>query len=190
MENNDTIERCFWCKGDALYEEYHDREWGMPVKDDQKLFEMLILEGFQAGLSWLTILRRRPNFYKAFDDFDIQKILHYDDAKHEQLMQDERIIRNRLKIASVKTNAEAFCRVQREFGSFSSYIWGFTEGKTIRNTPKIREDIKASTPLSDKISKDLKKRGFKFVGSTIIYAYLQAVGIVDDHMEGCFKAKS
>lgn len=179
--------RCFWCEGDPLYENYHDQEWGAPVYDDERLFEMLILEGFQAGLSWITILRRRENFRKAFDHFNIKKILAYGEEKHEELMQNEGIIRNRLKIRSVKTNAEAFVKVQKEFGSFSAYLWGFTNGKTLVNLPKTKADMLATSPLSDKISKDMKKRGFKFVGSTIIYAYLQAIGIINDHFYDCFK---
>lgn len=188
-QENEEKNRCFWCKGNPLYENYHDNEWGEPVYDDKILFEMLILEGFQAGLSWITILRRREAFRKAFDNFNIEKILQYDDRKYEELIQDEQIIRNRLKIKAVKTNAEAFVKVQKEFGSFSAYLWGFTNGKTLVNLPKTKADMLATSPLSDRISKDMKKKGFKFVGSTIIYAYLQAIGIINDHFYDCFKAE-
>jgi DNA-3-methyladenine glycosylase I len=165
---------------------YHDEEWGRPVYDDRRLFEFLVLEGFQAGLSWITILRKRENFRRAFDDFDYRKIAHYSEQKHEQLLQDEGIIRNRLKIKAATTNARAFLEVQEEFGSFSNYIWGFVAGKPIINHFKTMGEIPASTPLSDKISKDLKKRGFKFVGSTIVYAHMQATGMVNDHITDCF----
>jgi len=177
--------RCDWPKDDELYIKYHDEEWGKPVFDDQTLFEFLTLETFQAGLSWITILRKRENFRKAFDQFDYKKIAKYSEKKHEQLMQNEGIIRNRLKIKSATTNAQAFMKIQEEFGSFSKYIWGFVNGKPIDNRFKSMSDIPASTPLSDKISKDLKKRGFKFVGSTIVYAHMQATGMVNDHIIGC-----
>ncbi len=177
--------RCGWCEGDTLYENYHDKEWGVPVKDDDTLFEFLILETFQAGLSWITILRKRENFRKAFDDFDYKKIALYDDSKIQSLLQNKGIIRNRLKVNSAKTNAQAFINIQNEFGSFSMYIWGFLNDKPIKNKVVNYKEAPATTPLSDKISKDLKKRGFKFVGSTIIYAFMQATGMVNDHELSC-----
>ncbi|MDY0780315.1 DNA-3-methyladenine glycosylase I [Tenacibaculum sp. IB213877] len=179
--------RCFWVSNDPLYVEYHDTEWGVPVYDDDKLFEFLILETFQAGLSWITILRKRENFRKAFDNFNYKKIANYSDEKYEELLQNEGIIRNRLKIKATISNAQAFMRVQDEFGSFSEYIWGFTHGKPIKNAFEDRSDVPATTELSDKISKDLKKRGFKFVGSTVIYAHMQATGMVNDHTTDCFR---
>ncbi|TVZ15780.1 DNA-3-methyladenine glycosylase I [Maribacter sp. MAR_2009_72] len=179
--------RCGWCEGDTLYENYHDKEWGVPVKDDDTLFEFLILETFQAGLSWITILRKRENFRKAFDDFDYKKIVLYDDSKIQSLLQNKGIIRNRLKVNSAKTNAQAFINIQNEFGSFSMYIWGFLNDKPIKNKVVNYKEAPATTPLSDKISKDLKKRGFKFVGSTIIYAFMQATGMVNDHEINCFR---
>ena len=179
--------RCKWCVGIPIYEAYHDHEWGVPVYDDQKLFEFLILETFQAGLSWITILKKRENFRLAFDDFDYQKIAHYNERKVEDLLQDAGIIRNQLKVRATITNAIAFMEVQKEFGSFSKYIWQFTDGKPIINHPQTMKDIPATTPLSDAISKDLKKRGFKFVGSTVVYAHMQATGMVDDHVADCWK---
>lgn len=179
--------RCAWSGDDLLYIEYHDKEWGVPVHDDRKLFEMLILEGAQAGLSWRTILHKRENYRKAFDDFDAKRIARYDAKKVKSLLGNEGIVRNRLKIASTIGNAKAFLAVQKEFGSFDNYIWRFVDGKTRRNTPKNLKDIHTSTPESDAMSKDLKARGFKFVGSTICYAFMQAVGIVDDHVAGCFR---
>jgi DNA-3-methyladenine glycosylase I len=178
--------RCGWCVGDALYEQYHDEEWGRPVHDDKKLFEFLLLETFQAGLSWITILRKRDNFRKAFDDFDYKKIAIYKEDKIEQLLQDPGIIRNRLKVLAAISNAQAFMKIQEEFGSFSKYYWNFTDGKTLDNNPKVLKDIPATSPLSDAISKDMKKRGFKFVGSTVIYANMQATGMVNDHIESCW----
>lgn len=178
--------RCGWCGNDALYQHYHDYEWGKPILDDYQLFEYLILDGFQAGLSWFTILKRREGFRAAFDNFDYKKIAKYDEDKIQQLMMDERIIRNQLKIRASVINAHAFMKVQDEFGSFSNYIWSFTNQEPIKNNPKTLKDIPATSQLSDKISKDLKKRGFKFVGSTIIYAFLQAIGIIDDHIEDCW----
>lgn len=177
--------RCGWCEGDTLYQEYHDKEWGVPVRDDNTLFEFLILETFQAGLSWITILRKRDNFRRAFDDFNYQKIALYSDTKIQALLQNEGIIRNRLKVNSAKTNAQAFMNIQNEFGSFSNYIWGFLNDKPIKNKVVNYKEAPATTPLSDKISKDLKKRGFKFVGSTIVYAFMQATGMVNDHELSC-----
>ena len=179
--------RCGWCVGDPLYEAYHDLEWGVPVRDDNTLFEFLVLETFQAGLSWITILRKRENFRKAFDRFNYMKIARYDEAKVQALLQDAGIIRNQLKIRATLTNAQAFMRVQEEFGSFSDYIWAFVDHKPIRNAWKDHSECPASTPLSDQISKDLKKRGFKFVGSTVVYAHMQATGMVNDHEIGCFR---
>lgn len=179
--------RCGWCRGDTLYEAYHDGEWGVPIKDDAKLFEFLILETFQAGLSWITILRKRENFKKAFDNFDYKKIALYDGAKLESLLQNEGIIRNKLKIQATVANARAFIKVQEEFGNFSSYIWGFVNGKPIKNSLKNHKEAPANTPLSDAISKDLKKRGFKFVGSTVVYAHMQATGMINDHEVDCFR---
>jgi len=179
--------RCDWPKDDALYTEYHDKEWGVPVYEDQKIFEFLLLETFQAGLSWITILRKRENFREAFDNFDYQKIANYSDKKLEYLRQDAGIIRNKLKIKAAKTNAIAFIDVQKEFGTFSKYIWGFVDGNPIQNNNRSMSDLAANTPLSDKISSDLKKRGFKFVGSTIIYAHMQAMGMVNDHTLDCFR---
>jgi len=181
--------RCIWCGDDPLYMDYHDKEWGKPVFDDEELFEFLVLETFQAGLSWITILRKRENFRKAFDNFDYKKISNYTQAKIDSLLQDEGIIRNKLKVNSAVTNAQLFMNLQQEFGSFSNYIWAFIDGKPITNTFKNHKDIPANTPLSDAISKDLKKRGFKFVGTTVVYAYMQAVGMVNDHVTDCFRYK-
>lgn len=179
--------RCGWCIGDPLYEAYHDQEWGVPVRDDATLFEFLLLETFQAGLSWITILRKRENFRKAFDGFDYFKIAAYGPDKVASLLEDAGIIRNRLKVLSSITNARAFIEIQREFGSFSAYFWGFTEGKQIENAIEDYRQAPATTPLSDRISKDLKKRGFKFVGSTVVYAHMQATGMVNDHEITCFR---
>ncbi|NIF06047.1 DNA-3-methyladenine glycosylase I [Chryseobacterium sp. Tr-659] len=181
--------RCGWCEKDDLYRKYHDEEWGRPVHDDKTIFEFLILESFQAGLSWYTILSKRENFRKAFDQFNYKKIAVYSDKKVEELMNDSGIIRNRLKILATITNAQKFMDVQKEFGSFSSYIWGFTEGKPIDNTPKALSDVPATTEISDLISRDLKKRGFKFMGSTVVYAHMQATGMINDHIEDCFTRK-
>ncbi|WP_298417023.1 DNA-3-methyladenine glycosylase I [uncultured Kordia sp.] len=181
--------RCTWCGDDPLYVAYHDEEWGVPVRDDDTLFEFLILETFQAGLSWITILRKRENFRKAFDNFDYKKIANYDDEKYNSLLQDAGIIRNKLKIKATITNAQAFMKIQEEFGSFSDYIWKFTDGKQIQNVFANRQDVPATTELSDALSKDLKKRGFKFVGSTVIYAHMQATGMVNDHTIDCFRYK-
>jgi DNA-3-methyladenine glycosylase I len=187
MENNKQT--CSWPKGDPLLTKYHDTEWGVPLHNDKKLFEFLILEGFQAGLSWLTILRKRENFRKAFDKFDFNKVANYEQQKIDSLLQDSGIIRNKLKIESAVTNAKAFIGVRKEFGSFNKYIWGFTGGKPIQNEFDSLEEIPAKTELSDLISKDLIKRGFKFVGSTIVYAHMQATGMVNDHIKSCFRHK-
>jgi DNA-3-methyladenine glycosylase I len=181
--------RCAWCEKDDLYRDYHDNEWGKPVYDDDKLFEFLILETFQAGLSWYTVLVKRENFRKAFDNFDYKKIAKYNDSKIEELLENEGIIRNKLKVKATVSNAIAFMEVQKEFGSFSKYIWNFVDGKPIDNKPKTLKDVPATTPLSDAISKDLKKRGFKFVGSTVMYAHMQATGMVNDHVEDCWTRK-
>ena len=178
-------ERCSWATTE-LYKEYHDEEWGKPVHDDRKLFEMLVLEGMQAGLSWLTILNKRAAFKEAFNEFDYQKIALYDETKIDELMQNPNIVRNRLKIKSTITNAQQFIKIQEEYGSFDKFIWSYVKNRPIHNHFKSEADIPATTPLSDRISKDLKKRGFKFVGSTIIYAYMQAIGIVNDHVKGCY----
>ncbi len=182
-----TKHRCGWCEGDALYEAYHDNEWGIPVYDDDTLFEFLILETFQAGLSWITILRKRENFRNAFNDFDYKKIALYKQNKIDALLQDAGIIRNKLKVNATVSNAQAFIKIQEEFGSFNKYIWGFVDDKPIKNKLKYYKDAPANTPLSDAISKDLKKRGFKFVGSTVVYAHMQATGMVNDHEIGCFR---
>ena len=179
--------RCGWCLGDPIYEAYHDTEWGVPVKDDDTLFEFLILETFQAGLSWITILRKRENFRKAFDNFDYKKIATYNQKKVDSLLEDAGIIRNKLKVNATITNAKAFMDVQKEFGSFSNYIWGFVDGKPIKNALTNYKLAPPKTELSDAISKDLKKRGFKFVGSTVIYAHIQATGMVNDHEVNCFR---
>jgi DNA-3-methyladenine glycosylase I len=181
--------RCGWCLSSDLYKNYHDDECGVPVYDDQKLFEFLILETFQAGLSWITILKKRENFRLAFDGFDYKKVANYPEDKIQELLQDSEIIRNQLKIRSAVSNAVAFMKVQKEFGSFSKYIWEFTGGKPISNSRKTLKEVPATTPLSDAISKDLKKRGFKFVGSTVVYAHMQATGMVNDHVEDCWKRK-
>jgi DNA-3-methyladenine glycosylase I len=180
-------QRCGWCVGNDLYEAYHDEEWGVPVYEDNTLFEFLILETFQAGLSWITILKKRENFRKAFDNFDYKKIATYKQPKVDQLLKDAGIIRNKLKINATITNAQAFMKIQDECGSFSKYIWNFVDGKPIKNKFKTYKEAPANTPLSDTISKDLKKRGFKFVGSTVIYAQMQATGMVNDHQISCFR---
>lgn len=179
--------RCFWVTDSELYQEYHDNEWGEPVFDDATLFEFLVLETFQAGLSWITILHKRENFRAAFDGYDYKKIAKYSESKFSELMQDSGIIRNKLKIRSAITNAQLFMEIQEEFGSFSNFIWAYVDGKPILNKFKTIKEVPATTPLSDKISKDLKKRGFKFVGSTVVYAFMQAIGLVNDHTTDCFK---
>jgi DNA-3-methyladenine glycosylase I len=183
MENKT---RCAWCEKDDLYRKYHDEEWGIPVYDDATLFEFLILETFQAGLSWYTILAKREHFRLALDNFDYKKIVNYSEEKIEELLLNPGIIRNKLKVRATISNAQAFMKVQEEFGSFSKYIWGFVDGKPIDNKLQSLKDIPATTPLSDAISKDLKKRGFKFVGSTVVYAHMQATGMVNDHIESCW----
>ncbi len=180
-------QRCTWCSSSDLYKRYHDEEWGVPVYEDAIFFEFIILETFQAGLSWITILNKRENFRQAFDNFDCKKIATYSDDKVQELLQDPGIIRNKLKVRSAVSNAVAFIKVQQEFGSFSNYIWNFTDSKPIINNRKFLKEVPATTPLSDTISKDLKKRGFKFVGSTVVYAFMQATGIVNDHVEDCWK---
>ncbi|WP_442787933.1 DNA-3-methyladenine glycosylase I [Flavobacterium suncheonense] len=185
----ETKTRCAWCEKDDLYRNYHDTEWGIPVYDDQKIFEFLTLETFQAGLSWYTVLAKRENFRKAFDSFDYQKVANYSEEKIELLKQDAGIIRNGLKIKAAVTNANAFMQVQQEFGTFSDYIWGFVGGKPIDNCCQTLKDIPATSEISDKLSKDLKKRGFKFVGSTVVYAHMQATGMVNDHVADCWTRK-
>ena len=180
--------RCGWATSDPLYERYHDEEWGVPVHDDRLLFEFLILEGAQAGLSWITVLRKRENYRRAFASFDAKKIARYDARKIASLMNDEGIIRNRLKIESTISNAKAFLAVQKELGSFDAYLWSFVGGAPRVNRPPTLKDVPAQTPESDAMSKDLKKRGFRFVGSTICYAFMQACGLVDDHVATCFRA--
>jgi DNA-3-methyladenine glycosylase I len=179
--------RCGWCVGDPLYESYHDREWGVPVKDDTTLFEFLILETFQAGLSWITILRKRENFREAFDNFDYQKIAVYSEEKIADLMQNSGIIRNGAKIRAAVTNAQAFMKVQEEFESFSDFIWNFVNGKPVQNKWQHFKEVPATTPVSEALSEDLKKRGFKFVGPTVVYAHMQATGMVNDHVTRCFR---
>jgi DNA-3-methyladenine glycosylase I len=186
---NKSKQTCSWPAGDSLLIAYHDKEWGVPLHNDRKLFEFLILEGFQAGLSWLTVLRKRENFRKAFDKFDFNKVATYDKRKIHSLLNDSGIIRNRLKIAGAVTNAKAFLEVRKEFGTFDKYIWRFTEGKPIHNGFKSLKELPTRTELSDIICTDLKKRGFKFVGSTIVYAHMQATGMVNDHIKNCFRYK-
>lgn len=181
--------RCDWCVGNELYESYHDNDWGVPVHDDQLLFEMLILEGAQAGLSWITVLQKRENYRKAFSQFDYRKIAKYTDKKLEKLLENPGIIRNRLKVFSTRINARCFLDVQSEFDSFDNYIWQFVDGKPIQNKFKTSKQVPASTQQSDAMSKDLKKRGFKFIGTTICYAYMQSVGMVNDHTVDCFRYK-
>ena len=185
LEN--IMNRCQWAGDDPIYIEYHDKEWGVPVHDDKKLFEFIILEGAQAGLSWLTILKRRENYRKAFADFDPEKVARFNEKKINELLTDSGIIRNKLKIRSAVTNAQAFLKIQEEFGSFDSYSWQFVGGTCKVNKLKTIKEIPATSEESDALSKDLKKRGFKFVGSTIIYAHMQAVGMVNDHTTDCFR---
>ncbi len=179
------MKRCSWVdENSQVYKDYHDNEWGVPKYDDRELFELLILEGFQAGLSWLTVLKKREDFRKAFDNFDVKKVAKYDENKVTELLQNEKIIRSKSKINSAILNAQIFIQIQKEFGSFSKYIWSFTDGKIIKNKD---DKFQVSTPLSDTVSKDLKKRGMKYVGTVIIYSYLQSVGIVNDHETTCFR---
>lgn len=185
----EEVKRCGWSEGDPLYEAYHDHEWGVPVLEDETLFEFLTLETFQAGLSWITVLRKRNNFREAFDNFDYRKIAQYKDAKITELMQNAGIIRNQMKIRAAVTNAREFMKIQDEFGSFSRYIWSFVEGRPIQNEIIDYKKAPATTEISDKLSKDLKKRGFKFVGSTVMYAHMQATGMVNDHQVDCFRHK-
>lgn len=187
MSNILKIDRCFWANPkNPLYIAYHDEEWGVPCHDERKLFEMMILEGFQAGLSWECVLNKREAFRVAFDNFDVQKVVMYDENKFAELAANPKIIRNRLKIGASAVNASAFIKIQEEYGSFDRYIWSFTNGEVIHEPC----DSRTTSPLSDTISKDLKKRGMKFVGSTVIYSYLQAIGVIDGHLEGCWKYKS
>lgn len=181
------VERCGWCLGSERYIAYHDEEWGEPCHDDRKLFEFLILEGAQAGLSWSTILNKREGYRQAFDGFDPAVVAAYDDARLAERLQNPGIVRNRLKIASARTNAQAFLKTQAEFGSFDAYLWGFVDGQPVVNRPSVLADVPARTDLSDRISRDLLMRGYQFVGSTIVYAYLQAMGVVNDHLLSCHR---
>lgn len=189
MEESQKMNRCPWCEKNDLYIKYHDQEWGLPVFDDRRLFEFLILESAQAGLNWLTILKRRENYRKAYNNFDPLKVASYDDNKIAELVSNPGIIRYKRKIEASINNAKCFIDVQHEFGSFSDYIWGFVDFKPIINTFTDLTEIPAQTSLSQKVDEDLKKRGFKFIGPTIIYAYLQAIGIVNDHLQSCFRYK-
>ncbi len=179
--------KCQWCIGDPLYEAYHDQEWGVPLSEEQRLFEFLTLETFQAGLSWITILRKREHFRAAFDQFDYTKITRYGPEKVAALLQDKGIVRNRLKIAAAINNAQAFMKVQEAEGSFAAYIWKFTQNRPVQNAFASQEEIPATTPLATTISKDLKQRGFRFVGPTVVYAHLQATGVINDHETSCFR---
>ena len=179
--------RCTWCGTDPVYVRYHDKEWGVPVHNDKRWFEFLILEGAQAGLSWITILRKREAYRKAFDNFDFNKVANYNERKIQSLLKDEGIVRNRLKIRGAVQNANAFLKIRNEFGTFNKYIWDFVDGKPIRNRWKSLKQVPAKTELSDKLSKDLKQRSFTFVGSTICYAHMQATGMVNDHTVDCFR---
>ncbi len=181
------LRRCSWPGADEIYIDYHDKEWGVPVHDDRKHFEFIILDGAQAGLSWITILKKRKNYREAFDNFDPEKVAKYDEKKIKELMQNKGIVRNKGKIEAAVYNAKAFLEIQREFGSFDKYIWQFVGGKTIKNSWKSEAEIPTKTPESEAMSKDLKKRGFKFVGPTICYAYMQAAGMVNDHIVDCFR---
>lgn len=182
--------RCSWCGDDPLYMQYHDDEWGVPVHDDRTLFEFLVLEGAQAGLSWITILRKREGYRELFDNFDAEKIARYTDKRLNKLLLDSRIVRNRLKVYGTRKNALAFLAVQAEHGSFADYIWDFVDGQPLQHRPKSMADVPATSPISDQLSKDLKKRGFTFVGSTIMYAYMQATGMVNDHTTNCFRHRA
>ena len=184
-----TEKRCDWCLGNELYMAYHDTEWGVPVHDDRRHFEFLILEGAQAGLSWLTVLRKRESYRKAYDGFDPARVARYNDRKVASLLADPGIVRNRKKVESSITNAQAFLTVRKEFGTFDRYLWGFVDGKPVRNRWKSISEIPTTSELAVRLSADLKKRGFRFVGPTIIYSHLQAVGVINDHLEGCFRHK-
>lgn len=186
-QNKNTLIRCPWPGDDPLYIDYHDKEWGTPLHDDQKLFEFLILEGAQAGLSWITILKKRENYIKAFDEFTAEKIARYSARKIEQLLNNPGIVRNRLKINATVTNAQAYLDVLEQYSSFDEFIWQFVDGKPVQNKWKTMKSVPAMTKQSDSMSKELKRRGFKFVGSTICYAYMQATGMVNDHLEKCFR---
>lgn len=181
--------RCSWCGDDPLYQQYHDQEWGVPVRDDKTLFEFILLEGAQAGLSWITVLRKREGYRDLFADFDAGKIARFSDARLEKNLLDARIIRNRLKVFGARTNARAFLAAQEEFGSFSDYLWGFVDNQPIQNSWRSMQEVPATSPISDALSKDMKKRGFTFVGSTILYAHMQATGMVNDHTVDCFRYK-
>lgn len=181
------VKRCGWCGDDELYVRYHDEEWGVPLRDDRALFEFLVLEGAQAGLAWITVLRKREGYRAAFDNFEPSKVARYSDRRLNQLLENPRIIRNRLKVFSARQNARAFLAVQEEWGSFADYIWHFVDGKPVQNRWRRMADVPATTPLSDRISKDLKGRGFTFVGTTIVYAHMQATGMVNDHLVDCFR---
>ena len=181
------VKRCGWCGDDDLYVKYHDEEWGVPLYDDRALFEFLVLEGAQAGLAWITVLRKRDGYRAAFDGFDVDKVARYGDDKLESLLKDARIVRNRLKVHSARRNARAFLTVQEEWGSFARYIWRFVDGRPVQNNWPSMADVPATSPVSDRISKDMKRRGFSFVGSTIVYAHMQATGMVNDHVVECFR---
>ncbi|MGH7884848.1 MAG: DNA-3-methyladenine glycosylase I [Thermodesulfobacteriota bacterium] len=183
------MNRCPWSEGKEIYEKYHDEEWGVPIFDDKKQFEFLVLESAQAGLSWLTVLKKRENYRAAYDNFNAEKVAKYDEKKFDELINNEGIIRNKMKIEASINNARRFLELQKEFGSFCNYLWGFVDNKPVVNSCKKMSDVPAKTELSDNISKDMKKRGFKFLGSTIFYAHLQATGIVNDHMVDCFRYK-
>ncbi len=189
ISKSEKLIRCPWPTDDQLMIEYHDNEWGVPVHDDEKIFEFLILEGMQAGLSWSTILHKRENFRKAFDNFNVEKVARYDGRKIRSLLSDAGIIRNKLKLEAAVNNARQFINVQKEFGSFDKYVWQFVDGEPIVNTRKTLKNLPARTKESDKMSEDLKRRGFKFVGTTICYAHMQAAGMVNDHMMTCFRYK-
>lgn len=181
------MKRCSWCEGNELYVKYHDEEWGVPVHDDRKHFEFLVLESAQAGLSWLTVLKKRENYRLAYDGFDVKKVMNYDETKYSELLNNPGLIRNRLKIRASINNAECFCKIQEEFGSFDAYVWGFTNGSPVVNRWESEEEVPARSELSDRVSADLKARGFKFLGTTIIYAHLQATGLINDHVINCFR---
>ena len=182
-----AVNRCGWCGDDELYVRYHDEEWGVPLRDDRALFEFLVLEGAQAGLAWITVLRKRDGYRRAFDNFDPGKVARYTDRKLQRLLDNPRIIRNRLKVFSARRNARAFLAVQEEWGSFADYMWHFVDGRPIQNRWRTLADVPPTSPLSDRVSKDLKQRGFGFVGTTIVYAHMQATGMVNDHLVDCFR---